>query len=384
MTKLTTALASTMFFGLYAHSALAVEPAEFMERFETLLAQQGNSFEFGSIEGDASSFTVSGLTINGPGGSESLDIPLTSITINNIDENANGTFTAQTVQVADIDVTQDKSTVKVTGVSMAGLELPEPDESNFVFYKNFSIKTVDVGVEGTQVFQMRDATFDLDGNPERTELTGNMAIPSINIDLSDIRNDASRKILSDMGYLQLDGSMGMDMTWDSNSGLMNLIDYFIDFDEVGRLTSNITIDGYTADFAKQLGQIAQNTNQQAAGMAMMGLLQQLNYISASIKFEDDSVTHKVLDFQAAKQGTDRASLIGLAKAVLPFSMAQLNKPEFTQKVTAAVGAFLENPESIEVTAKPSKPVPFFELATTGGAQPQKLIDLLEVDIKANQ
>lgn len=384
MIKLTTALASTMFFGLYAQTALAVEPEEFMERFETLLAQQGNSLEFGSIEGNAASFTVTGLTMKGPAGAESVDIPLGSITINNIDENSNGTYTAETVTVADIDVTQDKSTVKVTGISMAGLELPKPDDSNFVFYKNFSINTFDVGFEGAQVFKMRDVTFDLDGNPERTQLTGTMAIPSIEIDMSSMRNNANRKVLSDMGYLELDGSMGMDMTWDANSGLMNLIDYFIDFKDVGRLTANITIDGYTADLAKQLGQISQNANQQAAGMAMMGLLQQLNYVGASIKFEDGSVTHKVLDFQAAKQGTDRASLIGLAKAVLPFSMAQLNKPEFTQKVTAAVGAFLENPQSIEIIAKPSEPVPFFELATTGSAQPQTLIDVLNVDIKANQ
>ena len=46
-------------------------------------------------------------------------------------------------------------------------------------------------------------------------------------------------------------------------------------------------DGYTTDFAKSLAEsFSKIKDPNAAGMAMLGLIQQLNYVGASIKFED--------------------------------------------------------------------------------------------------
>ena len=41
-----------------------------------------------------------------------------------------------------------------------------------------------------------------------------------------------------------------------------------------------------------------------------------------------------------------------AKAIVPFLMAQLNNPELTTEVTAAVGKFLDDPKSLEIAAEP--------------------------------
>lgn len=384
MRNLTVALMTTTMLGLSAQGALAVEPQEFMERFKVLFSQQGSAFEFGSIEGDTSSFTVKDLTMTAVDNNGAFSVPFNSITINNIDETSDGRYTADTLQVADIDINDNDRDVKVSGVSMSGLELPDPAKNGFVFYENFSVDSAEIGADGSNVFQMRGASIDLKADADRTNISGTITIPTIMTDLSKTSTQDSRKILADMGYLTLNGSMGMDMAWNADTGLMNINDYFIDFNDVGRLSINMTIDGYTLDLVKQLGQMAQNKDQQAAGMAMMGLMQQLNYIDASIKFEDKSLTNKILDFQAAKQGTDRATLVGMASAVIPFALAQLNKPEFTKQVSAAVATYLSDPKSFEITAKPSQPVPFMNLAATGSTQPQNLIDMLDVQVKANQ
>ena len=74
-------------------------------------------------------------------------------------------------------------------------------------------------------------------------------------------------------------------------------------------------------------------------------MQQLTFNSATIKFTDASLTNKVLGYVAKMQVQQPAHIANMAKAMVPFGMAQLNNPELTTQVTAAVTAFLDNPRA---------------------------------------
>ncbi|MFP3802580.1 hypothetical protein, partial [Paraburkholderia sp. SIMBA_027] len=76
-----------------------------------------------------------------------------------------------------------------------------------------------------------------------------------------------------------------------------------------RLNLAFKISGYTPAFMKSLQEAAKaseaNPNkeeaQQALGLAMLGLLQQLSFNSAEIRFDDASITKRALDYAGSKQ-----------------------------------------------------------------------------------
>ncbi|TIQ76407.1 MAG: hypothetical protein E5X44_33155, partial [Mesorhizobium sp.] len=120
------------------------------------------------------------------------------------------------------------------------------------------------------------------------------------------------------------------------------------------------------------------------GMAMLGVLQQLSFNSASIRFDDDSLTNKVLDYVGKQQGMSGKDVANQAKAVVPFGMAQLNNPELTAQVSAAVGKYLDDPQSIEILAKPPAAVPFALIMAGAMSNPTDLTKTLGVTVKANE
>jgi hypothetical protein len=105
--------------------------------------------------------------------------------------------------------------------------------------------------------------------------------------------------------------------------------------------------------------------------------------SITVRYEDDSLAARVLDFLAAQQGLTRAQYAEQVAAALPFLLASLNNPEFQAKVAAALGDFLRDPRSLTVSIDPADPISgarIMELATT---TPQALPDLLNADVTAN-
>jgi hypothetical protein len=113
-------------------------------------------------------------------------------------------------------------------------------------------------------------------------------------------------------------------------------------------------------------------------------MQQLTFHGATIRFDDDSLTGKVLDYVAKQQGMKPQDIANQAKAIVPFLMAQLNNAELTKNVTEAVGAFLDDPQSIEIKASPASPVPFALVMAGAMATPKDLPKTLGVTVTANE
>lgn len=62
--------------------------------------------------------------------------------------------------------------------------------------------------------------------------------------------------------------------------------------------------------------------------------------SASIRFDDASITQKALDYAGSRQGVTGSELAQPLKALVQILMAQLNMPELQNQVSAAVSTCL--------------------------------------------
>jgi hypothetical protein len=190
-----------------------------------------------------------------------------------------------------------------------------------------------------------------------------------------------------VGYSTVDGIITMKGSWNPTDGRMTVTEGAYDFKDVGRLNMTFDITGYTPALVKamqEMNKTMEGQDESAKGLAMLGLIQQLSFNSMSLRFDDASLTGRIIDYAAKQAGQDKAAITNQTKAMIPFMVAQLQDPEFAAKVTEATSAYLDAPKSLEIKAAPAAPVPFALLIATGSTQPQALIKQLNVTVTANQ
>jgi hypothetical protein len=218
-----------------------------------------------------------------------------------------------------------------------------------------------------------------------------MSFDGIAMDFTKAPDEKTRAVMSELGYANLTGNFKAAGQWNTVDGRYTASDMTFLVDNAAALKMTFDIAGYTPAFVASIQEISKQmaeagndeSTAQAQSLAMLGLMQQLTFNAMSIRVEDASLTGKVLDFAAKQQGTDRATIVNQTKGVLPFMLAQLQNPEFAQKITDAVNAYLDNPKSLTIKAAPPAPVPFAQIAAAGMAAPQSIPQVLGVTVTAN-
>ena len=261
-----------------------------------------------------------------------------------------------------------------------------------MLYETADMENLTVRMGDKFPFSMKQLHFEItpptDGQP--MEFSG--AAEKFTADLSLVDDAESKKTIQALGYETISGYFELAGSWQPTDGRLELSQYDISFENAGTLGFTFDLGGYTPAFIKSMQEMQKNMANQpggadnsAQGLAMLGLMQQLTFHSASLRFDDDSLTGKVLDFLAAQQGIKGADLANQAKAIVPFLMAQLNNPELTTQVTAAVSAYLDEPKNIQVSAEPENGVPFAVImAGAMSPSPQDLTKTLGVTVTANE
>jgi hypothetical protein len=102
-----------------------------------------------------------------------------------------------------------------------------------------------------------------------------------------------------------------------------------------------------------------------------------------VRFEDASLTKRLLPLLAAAQGMDEATFVASAGAMLQITLAQLKNQPFISSVSSAVTTFLKDPKSITLSVLPPSPVQVQQLMTIDAANPGAAITTLGISVTAN-
>jgi hypothetical protein len=116
---------------------------------------------------------------------------------------------------------------------------------------------------------------------------------------------------------------------------------------------------------------------------LMPLVQGIQVSRIAFRFEDQSITRKVIPLLAKMQNMDEATMVANTGAMLQLGLAELKNPTFTQKAVEAVNAFLKDPRSLTILAKPPQPITVQQLLALDPNNPGAAIDQLGVTISAN-
>lgn len=393
MTSFRSALGTFALSSLILTAALparAQEAAAIGERIKAMFREQGVELTYAGASGNPSEMKLRGATVRPTG--EKNQLAIGDITLSEVSDDA-GTISIGSMDMSTFQDTRDGIEITIDGVSVSDLILPPAgDATKYVSYRGAEIGEVSVTKAGTDKELFGLTNFSIDVTPPEAGspfgFTG--SAEQFSADLTAIEDPNAQKIIRELGYDTLDGSLDLAGSWNPTDGRTVLSKYDVQFNDAGTIGLTLDVGGYTPDFQKALRETQAKLvdapaggDNSAAGMAMLGLMQQLTLNGASLRFDDDTLTKKILDYFGKMQGAKGSDIANQAKALMPFMLAQLNNPEFANQVTAAASRFLDDPKSLTVTVKPAQPLPFAMVAAGAMTAPQSLPQQLGVTVTAN-
>lgn len=385
-------------FTALAQSAYALDGQDIVTNFNKLTSANGAtlSIEGSEVDGDTVTLTGAKLTLSSATTQEPNDtvLPIGDVTLEGVTEEE-GDYSIEKASFADIDVKEKDGGVTAKDIYLEGVYLPanpEPGSLDSVLIaQTFHVGAVAVTDKGKQVASLDEFTTSYTLSDDESKVDLEAAVTGIKIDAASAPDPKTQEAVKALGLETIAGDFTMKADWTLADGKMNLTEYALDLENVGRLNITFSLSGYTLDFVKSLQEALKaseaNPNkeagQQALGMAMLGLMQQLSYNGASIRFDDAGITAKALDYAGKQQGVDGKQFAQSLKGMAPMMLAQLNIPDLQAQISSALNAYLDNPKSIEVSATPAQPLPVPQIMGAAMGNPADLAKTLNVQVKAN-
>ena len=406
----TTSTIKIMLLGSAATLALmtqaqALEAEAFLDRVEAVYKHIGYTFEFGEGTVSGDSVTVNGVNV-GMQGMEGMDFD-TEIVFTGIREEADGTYYVDSVTIPDVDTDftpeEDGPTghLTIADIEATGLYLPAgdtlPGNAALQLAESLSTGRLEVTRDGEPFFSYDAAeavsTFQPAQGPDLTDLTSRFAITGMTADLSSAEEDDpnAAAVIEALGLTNISGDITQSMSWSLGDGHLIIDEFLFDFADVGALDLTADMTGLTADLIGQfyamqaqmaLGTEMTEEQSQAQAMQSLALMQGVNVVGATIRYDDASLAGKLLDYFAEQNGSDRATFVEGLKASLPALVGQTGIPALTDLVVPPASEFLDDPQSLEIRVAPPSPTSVLVLAAAA-ANPAGLITALGLALEAN-
>ncbi len=385
--------ATTALTIIFSSPAFALDATDFMAKANAAFAAQGGQLTAAETIVEGSNITAKGVIFT-PGGGNDKKVPVGNVEFEGIEE-ANGGYIVSTVRFDDIDTTNDGVHMVIKDIEIDGLRLPAETGTgklnSVMLYDRFYAGPITVEQAG----KWNAAISSIEG---KADIAGDESKIGFDAKISGIKADLpppppkSKAMIEALNLQHISGDVVMSGAWEVASGKVDINEYSLDFDDIGKLNIKASISGYTADFVKALQEaqaaMAANPDKKAAnqtfGLAMMGLMQQLSFNGASIRFDDASITSRVLDAVGQQQGVSGEQMAQSLKGMAPLMLARLNMPQLQAQISEALSAYLDNPQSIEIKAQPLNPVAVPAIMGAAMGAPQTLPDVLGVTVAANE
>jgi hypothetical protein len=181
------------------------------------------------------------------------------------------------------------------------------------------------------------------------------------------------------GYSELELSVeGTSITTYNSTG--DVVDFDLemrlDGRDVGSLIIELGADGIPLGLFGSVDTAEPNPD------ALLAMADGVSLKRIRIRFEDDSLTGRLLSLMAEEEDTDVATLVAEGTEDIEMMLMEILDPALAEQVSAALTAYLNEPRSITFALAPAQPVHFAQVMA-GLEDPIALIELLQLSITAN-
>ncbi len=388
-------LAGAASAALSGQAFAALDGQDLLAKINAAYAAGSGVLKAESIEVNGNDVVLKGTTFTATGPQEK-SIALGNLTLQDVTEADGGAYHIDRIEFPEVNVTEEKSSINVKDLYLAGVVVPGSTAgeglSSMMMYEEASSGPITVTTDGKQVFAVEKASGSVALAEDESSLSFEGTVTGIKADLSSIEDAEGKEAINALGLQTINGEISVSGNWEPVSGTVNLEDYTLAFADVGSLSLSFALTGYTMDLVKQLQETTRTMQadanneqaQQAAGIAMFGLMQQMSFQSAQISFEDAGITERGLDYAGKQQGSNGEQMAQMVKGMLPILLAQAKLGALQNQVSEAVNAFIDDPQNITITAEPEKEVPFPMIMGAAMGAPESVPALLGVSVTANE
>lgn len=379
--------ASVMLMTVSTAAMAAVDANKVTDLLKAKAEASGAKLEVASSELSGSNVVVKGAKLTFK---DAKPVELGDVTLENVTEEGDGYLVGKVAAPATEKVDGDTK-VNFKGASINNVHLmpAKADDamSSFMLYDSMDFAGLEVAEKGTKVFAIGSGKATMSPYKPNEKIDMDGAVNDIYINFGTVTDPQMKQAVEAMGYKEVTGKVTMKGSWNPTDGRMSLPEMTYDFNNVGKLNIAMDISGYTPAFAKQLQDLTKSMESKSGGeqsAAMMGLVQQLTFNGMSIRFDDASLTNKIIDYVAKQSNQPREAIVAQGKGMAPMLAMALQDANIIKNVSDAVSAYLDSPKNLEIKAAPATPMSFAVLAASGMSAPAQLAKQIGLTVTANQ
>jgi hypothetical protein len=368
-----------------ASAALALDANDFASKLtQQYAAGSAAKLVLGAATVNGNDVTFAGFTIT-PKDDKPVEVK-TPLTFHNVAEGGDGSYTADSLTVPDVDYTDEGVEFSAKNIVLSHLYVgsaptADPLQSSRAF-GGLSVGPITVSKGGAPMASIAQITVNNSFKPSQTEaqLTGiesNGTASGISVDLTKI-DDADAKAQAEaFGVTQLNGTIAETASWSMPDGHLKISEMSVGFDELGKLSLAVDVTGYTPELVQALSTAGQamsaSDNNGQATMQLMAAAQKLFVNGVSLRFDDASLTSKMLAFYAKQAGVPAEAFVqGLIASAGAMTSGMGLPPALAGLAQATIVAYLQNPKSLEIRLQPAAPVGVLDFMAAA-MQPDSLI-----------
>lgn len=397
----TTATASVM------QPAQALEAQAFIDRVEAVYRHFGYELDFGPATLEGNTITVQGVTakvVDGEG-SESAQTE-TTFTFSGVTEQDDGSYLVDSVTVPDLDTpirAEPPGHITLADIRAEGLFIPagEPTVTDGLqLFQGISTGPLAITREGEEVITIESldasSTFEPElGASDLTMVSSEMKISGLWADLTTLNEvvDAEASaMLEQVGLSEVSGDITQTLTWSLEDGHMEMEQFLFDFADLGSLDLAFDVMGVTPALLEEANTLGEKQSageelseeeQQAQLVEGMTLLQHVEIVSASIRYEDAALVGNLLDYYADKASVDRATFVESLQAQIANMLADVGVVALSDLIDPAIDNFLDDPRNLKISINPATPSSVLVLMAAA-TNPEGLIAALNLNVDVNQ
>lgn len=379
-------------------AALALDGNDFADKLAKIIGTNGMQVDMGDVSTNGDVVTITGLSIAPPGEDKvTLDKP---IVFSGVTEVGDSGYTAVEAKFDAFTFTADDVEISIGDILVEDIVIPadaaQDPMASIELYSHFLSGPVTGRIDGQEAFSIKSIeafnTLDASGNV----LTGTFDLQGFQANLASLQKNGMEELAmgSALGLDVINARVFSESVWQIDTGRLAIKQGLIDVADVGKLNITGEVLGYdeaaiTALYELQR-EVAENPDatpeeMEAKSVEILQLMgEKLSMSKMSIRFDDASITGKVLAMIAAQSGTTPEIMASGFAATLPAMAAQFGAPLAIQTMLAeAAATYFADPQNLEISLAPAQPVPLMG-AMAVMMDPSSLVTLFNLSIKANQ
>jgi hypothetical protein len=358
---------------LLPQTSLAAEPQAIADSLVAALeAGTKGQVSFGEASAEGDDVVISGLAFSDEDGETTVTFDRTVVVAP--EERSEGGFEAEEIELTAGTIS-GQSTGSVESATITDVTVLSPEET--------AARQLSQGI----VYSTAEAAGIRLTPPEQT---GEIGIETIFIEVGDIVDDVPQASSGYVEGISVPGAMFGEGPMTPQALGYDDLQFEIRW-EGGRdpATDELTVedftltmlDGGSLTLTGKVGNLPFARIEDPTASA--DAASQVTIHNVTLEYVDESLTRRILDTMAQAQGMTGEQYGQQLAAALPFMLAAINNPAFQQQLAGALGAFLQDPQSLTIEIAPESPVTGAEIMQIVSTAPQTLPDRLNANVSAN-